>query len=184
MASEVRLRDVRLEDQNKIRQWRNLPEVARYMYTNQLIEEEEHARWFASAMQDPSQRFWIIVCDGEDVGLVSISNIDTANSRCYWAFYIVGDVRGKGVGSFVEYNVLRYVFEDLGLNKLCAEVLSFNEAVVAMHKKFGFQEEGVLREHIIKGGQRYDVVTIGLLRSEWEETKHSIRSRLREKGLV
>lgn len=181
----IRLRDVQPEDKDLLRGWRNLPEVARYMYTDHFITPEEHEQWFVRAMQDPARRYWIIQCDGEDVGLVNLYDIDFKNRRCSWAFYVASpNVRGKGVGSFVEYTVLEYVFETLKLNKLCCEVLAFNDAVVKMHKRFGFEQEGYFRQHVFKKDGPHDVVCLGMLRSEWEARKEEITARLRAKGLI
>jgi UDP-4-amino-4,6-dideoxy-N-acetyl-beta-L-altrosamine N-acetyltransferase len=181
----IQLRDIQFEDKEMIRQWRNKPEVAKYMYTDHHIAPEEHSLWFDRISDDPRSRYWIIVCDQIDVGLVNIYDIDEKNRRCYWAFYLADpSARGKGVGSFVEYSILSYVFEKLDFNKLCCEVLGFNEAVVNMHKDFGFQQEGLFREHIIKGGHVFDVVCLGVLRREWEAKKSEIEGRLREKGVL
>lgn len=181
----IYLRDIHFEDKEMIRVWRNMPEVSKFMYTDHYITPEEHERWFQRITTDPTCRYWIIVCDEVDVGLVNIYNLDHRNQRCYWAFYIADPrARGKGVGSFVEYSVLRYVFDHLGLNKLCCEVLSFNQGVIDMHKRFGFQEEGLFREHIFKGGTYYDVVALAILRKEWEALKPEIEERLRRKGLI
>jgi len=181
----IQLRDVTFEDKDKILAWRNLPEVARYMYTDHFITAEEHEIWFERILRDPSCRYWIIVCDSVDVGVVNIYNLDEQNQRCYWAFYVADpSTRGKGVGSFVEYSVLRYVFDELELNKLCCEVLSFNEAVSNMHKRFGFQQEGFYREHIIKGREKLDVVALAMLRQEWELGKPKIEERLRGRGIL
>jgi len=181
----VELRDVRETDRTMLREWRNLPEVAAYMYSDHQITAEEHNAWFDRAMADPARRYWIIVCDGEDVGLANLIDIDHKNARCSWAFYISSpSVRGKGVGSVVEYLILRYVFDDLKLNKLCCEVLAFNEAVVGLHQRFGFKQEGLFREHIIKSDGKHDVVCLGMLRDEWLGLKPGIEARLREKGLL
>lgn len=106
----IALRDVQPDDIERIRQWRNLPHVAQYMYTDHLITPEEHEKWFRRILQDPSCRYWIIVCDGQDVGVANIYNLEQSNQRCYWAFYVASpDVRGKGVGSF------RFGFKEEGL---------------------------------------------------------------------
>ncbi|HYA61768.1 MAG TPA: UDP-4-amino-4,6-dideoxy-N-acetyl-beta-L-altrosamine N-acetyltransferase [Candidatus Sulfotelmatobacter sp.] len=179
------LRDVTSADQEKIRQWRNLPEVSKYMYTDHVISPEEHAAWFKRISGDPSCKYWIIVCDNEDVGVAWLFSIDRRNSRCYWGFYVASpNVRGKGVGSTVEYSVLRYVFDELRLNKLCGEVLGFNQVVVDMHKSFGFAQEGYFRKHVFKGGTMQDIFCIGMLREDWEAKKPEIESRLRAKGLI
>lgn len=179
------LRDVRLDDREMIREWRNLPKVADYMYTDHVISPEEHAAWFARVLNDPAYKYWIIVCDGEDVGLANLCAIDRVNRRCYWGFYVVGPtVRGKGVGSYVEYMILNYVFDELKLEKLCGEVLSFNRDVVEMHRRFGFVQEGLFRKHILKQGVFNDVVCIAILKEEWEAMRPEVEQKLRAKGIL
>lgn len=179
------LRDTRPDDMDKIREWRNLPKVADYMYTDHVITPEEHAVWFSRILKDPSYKYWIIVCDGEDVGLANLYAIDQLNRRCYWAFYVVSpNVRGKGVGSFVEYSVLNYVFDELKLEKLCCEVLAFNAGVVEMHRRFGFAQEGLFRKHIFKRGEFQDVVCLAILKEEWETLRPQQEQKLRTKGIL
>ncbi len=181
----IALRDMRPGDRDQVRQWRNLPAVARYMYTDGEIAEAEHAVWFARVLVDPSCTYWIITCDGADVGLACITGIDRAHSRCSWAFYIASsDLRGRGVGSVVEYSVLSHVFDTLGLEKLCCEVLDLNGPVIEMHKRFGFTEEGRLRRHIRKGGTWHDVIVLAMLRDGWLANKPAIEERLGAKGLL
>lgn len=181
----ISLRDVNPSDKETIRAWRNMPEVGKYMYSDHVITPEEHDAWFERIMKDRTCKYWIIACDSEDVGLVNLYALDQRNRRCYWAFYIISpNVRGKGVGSFAEYSVFKYVFDELRLNKLCCEVLAFNEAVIEMHKSFGFVQEGVFRKHVFKGEQAHDVVCLGLLREEWEANKGHLTEKLRAKGLV
>jgi UDP-4-amino-4,6-dideoxy-N-acetyl-beta-L-altrosamine N-acetyltransferase len=164
----VALRELQLADATRILEWRNLPEVATYMYTDHWISEAEHARWFAGAMTDDTKQYWIIELDRTPVGLANLYDISTLHKRCYWAFYLADDrVRGKGVGSFTERFVMRHVFETMRLEKLCCEVLATNEAVVKMHQRYGFAIDGVLRQHVIKAGKRIDVVTMSLLRETW-----------------
>ena len=181
----VELREIRSGDMDILRDWRNMPEISRYMYSDHHITTEEHEKWFNRIIHDKSTKYWIIVCDQEDVGLVNLYDIDNQNSRCYWAFYISSpNVRGKGVGSFVDYAVLNYVFDKMGLNKLCCEVLGFNEPVVRMHKKFGFKEEGMFKEHIIKANKTYNVYCLGILSSEWNQIKPEIVKRLKKVNIL
>lgn len=179
-----RLRDLRLDDAQMVRSWRNHPEVAKFMYTDHEITPEEHEQWFRRALNDPTSRFWIISGDGGDLGLLSISQIDLHNRRCFWAFYLDPTARGKGGGAFAEYSVLQHVFTELQLNKLCGEVLGFNRSVIKMHKRFGFVEEGVLRKQIFKQGQWHDVVCVGILREEWEARRPEVEARLHSEGII
>ena len=180
----TQMRPVRAEDKEMLLRWRNMPEVGRYMFNDHQISPEEHDRWFQSITKSDPQVHWIIVCDSEDVGLANLYDIDRKNSRCYWSFYIASHLRGKGIGSFAEYFVLNYVFEELGLNKLCGEVLAFNQSVLNMHKGFGFVQEGRLRQQVFKGGKPEDVVCVGMLREEWKARKPEIEQRLKQKGVI
>ena len=171
-AGAVTLRPIGLEDMTRILAWRNTPEVSAYMYTDHRISDAEHARWFAGAMTDETKRYWVIELDGEPVGLANLYDIQAPQKRAYWAFYLADDrVRGKGVGSATERFVMRHVFEELNLDKLCCEVLASNDGVVKMHQRYGFQVDGVLRRHVIKAGERVDVVTMSLLREEWAASR-------------
>lgn len=181
----ITLRDITPADKEMVREWRNLPEIRKYMYTDHVITPEEHEVWFQRILHDPTCRYWVIACDGQDVGVASLYAIDNTNRRCYWAFYVASsNLGGKGVGTFAEYSVLKYVFDHLHLNKLCCEVLDFNRAVVRMHKSFGFVEEGVFRKHVIKNGEMHDVFCLAILKDEWETVKPALTEKLRANGLL
>jgi UDP-4-amino-4,6-dideoxy-N-acetyl-beta-L-altrosamine N-acetyltransferase len=170
----VALRPLALEDSRQVLTWRNLPEVSAYMYSDHPINDVEHARWFGGAMGDPTKRYWIIELEGTPVGVANLYDISVDHRRAYWAFYLADSrVRGRGVGSATERFVMRFAFEDLGLDKLCCEVLATNEGVVKMHERYGFTIDGVLRRHVIKSGERVDVVTLSLLRNEWQSGRWS-----------
>jgi UDP-4-amino-4,6-dideoxy-N-acetyl-beta-L-altrosamine N-acetyltransferase len=182
-ASKADLRPVEPGDQDRILDWRNSPDVRRYMYTDHIISPAEHARWFAGLEGDPSRRYWIIETGGQPVGLANLYDIDRLHQRCAWAYYLADpSVRGLGLGSFVEYWVLEYVFEGLRLAKLWCEVLASNEAVWRLHETFGFTIEARFRGHIAKDGERQDVFGLGILAADWRAKRPAMAERLRTKG--
>ena len=71
----------------------------------------------------------------------------------------------------MEFLALEHVFETLGLHKLSCEVLVFNEPVIRLHKKFGFQVEGMFREHHKMNDQYIDIVRLSLLAAEWTKAR-------------
>lgn len=166
------------EDLETVRIWRNSEEVSKYMYSSPEISAEQQVAWFEKISQDSSKRYWIIRYGDRPIGLVNIANIDLHNRHCNWGFYFgVTDLRGKGLASQVEFNVLRYVFDVLELNKLYCEVFEWNKNVVALHSKFGFRREGYFREHVMKDGVLQDIVFMGVLKRDWK----TIRSYYVEK---
>jgi len=179
------LREVTADDKDRIYGWRNLPEVTKYMFTDHHITKEEHDHWFAKILKDKSCKYWIIVYGREEIGLVNITDIDEVNKRCNYASYIASEnLRGKGIGTLAEYDILKHVFDELGINKICAEVIAFNKAGINVHKSLGFKEEGFFRQHRNKNGHFLDVFALAILKSEWIENKPMIEKKLKTKGLL
>lgn len=183
MNTTVRMRDVIKEDRERLLAWRNSPEVATYMYSDHPIGRAEHDRWFDAMPNRRDRRYWIIEVNDEPVGLVNLADIDETHRRCAWAYYLASpSLRGLGVGSYVEFWAIEYVFRRLGFNKLWCEVLLSNEAVWKLHEMYGFRREALFRDHVIKGGRPADVVGLGLLARDWMEKREDMATRLRGKG--
>ncbi|MBW8816493.1 MAG: UDP-4-amino-4,6-dideoxy-N-acetyl-beta-L-altrosamine N-acetyltransferase [Caulobacterales bacterium] len=182
-APTITLRDVTAEDSARLLAWRNMPEVSAWMYSDHLISPDEHARWFESALANPARRYWIIEMDGLPVGLANLADIDLVHRKCAWAYYLADPaVRGRGVGSFVEFWMIEHVFADLRLNKLWCEVLIGNEPVWKLHESYGFLREALFRAHVWKDGEPMDVVGLGLLAADWAARRADRLARLKDKG--
>lgn len=168
----LRLRKIKESDLENIIKWRMMPEVTKYMYTDPILDLEKQILWFNEIQNSKKDIYWIIEIDNTAIGVISINDIDQINKRCKWGYYI-GDMsfRGRGVARLLECNVYDYVFNNLKLNKLCGEVLEFNDRVVRIHEKFGSEVEGILRDHIYKNNKFYNVVIMGITAEKWKEIK-------------
>jgi UDP-4-amino-4,6-dideoxy-N-acetyl-beta-L-altrosamine N-acetyltransferase len=175
-ALSLRWRGTVLSDSDLLFEWRRRPHIAEFLYSDHDISREEHETWLPRALADPRRVYWTVLSEDRPVGLANLADIDSKNQRCAWAFYI-GEIEftGRGVGSWIETQVLHEVFNVRGLNKLTCEVLSHNVAARAIHKKFGFREEGLLKQHVLKRGVRHDVILLALLRDEYleQDTRHA-----------
>ena len=63
--------------------------------------------------------------------------------------------------------LVRHAFEDLGLNRLEADVDPRNAASLHLLEKLGFRREGYLRQRYLQLGERQDSVLLGFLAEEW-----------------
>ncbi|KAF5414901.1 MAG: hypothetical protein C5S49_06485 [Candidatus Methanogaster sp.] len=169
---EIILKRIASDKLEKIMKWRISPEVSIYMYTNPKLTIEDQKIWFQRINNDSTVSYWIIIVDGIDVGVINLYDIDQRNKRCFWAYYI-GDTsaRGKGIARHLECNIYDYVFLEMGLNKLCCEVLESNDTVVGIHKKFGSEIEGTFKQHIHKNEKFLDVVRMAILKEKWMRIK-------------
>ncbi|MDB5438499.1 MAG: GCN5-related N-acetyltransferase [Caulobacteraceae bacterium] len=170
-------------DRDRLLGWRNSPAVAAFMYTDRQIGREEHEVWFAGIAGDARRSYWIIEIEGAPTGLANLYDIQTDHGRASWAFYLAEpSARGRGAGAYVEYRMLRHVFEHLGLHKLWCEVLVTNAGVIKLHKGFGFEQEALFRQHIRKAGEWLDVVGLGLLAQDWPDRREAAARRLTAVG--
>jgi len=144
------------------------------MYTEHEIGLNEHLGWISRLKSDKKQIVFVVLNEQKNpIGVVSVNALDTLHQKADWAFYLDENERG-GLGAALEYNLIEYVFNVLKLEKLNCEVIETNEAVVKLHKKFSFTEEGFRRENINKNGKRIGVYFLGLTKNDWLSNKTEI----------
>jgi RimJ/RimL family protein N-acetyltransferase len=68
--------------------------------------------------------------------------------------------------------LLRYSFGELNLFRVTAVVPAYNEGALRLFQKFGFMEEIRRRKALHRDGEFWDLVSFGLLNSEWREQQH------------
>lgn len=78
---------------------------------------------------------------------------------------------GKGLALEAAQAVLDYGFEVFNLAKIFAEIDPRNVRSLRVLQKLGMKQEGLLRSHVIRRGERADKMYFGLLREEWEGMK-------------
>ncbi|MEY4578055.1 MAG: hypothetical protein RL701_2758, partial [Pseudomonadota bacterium] len=167
--TDVSLRAITELDLPRIMAWRTTKAVSDFMYSDFEPNLARQKEWFSAISGDNTRLDWLVNVAGVEAGVLSITRLDSQHHRCDWAYYLgATQLRGKGVGRLLELNVLRYVFEELVMNKLCCEVLAANEKVVELHERYGSQVEGRRRAHILKRGVFLDVIEMGILRADWE----------------
>lgn len=165
------------EEQKKaVREVRNQESVRKSMYTEHEIALNEHLAWVERLQTDMRQIVFVVLVEGIVSGVVSVNAIDRLHLKSDWAFYLDANVRG-GLGAALEFSLINFVFNNLGLEKLNCEVIETNEAVVKMHKKFGFIEEGFRRENIIKNDARIGVFFLGLTKNDWLRNRDAVNLR-------
>lgn len=81
---------------------------------------------------------------------------------------LIGDKScwGKGYGSEALTEILKFAFNELGLNRVEARINSDNGASLHLHKKLGYRQDGVLRQALYKCGRFKDVIVMSILKEE------------------
>ena len=171
VGKRIQLRAVEVEDLPLLVKWRNAPEIYQHFYGQEPLSLVMQKAWFEKLLQKPDEHLWIIEAQetGVAIGTVGLVHIDWRNRKAEWGRFLIypDDYRHGGYGSEVESLILRYVFDHMNLNRLQCEVFGENEAVIALHRKFGFQQEGLFREYVFKDGRYRSVAYLALLRQEY-----------------
>lgn len=171
------LRPIKNSELELMLSWRNAPAVRENMYTTHEISQSEHLAWWERTSSSDRQRYFMYEFQDNPLGIVGFTGLDRENQNSFWAFY-ASPSAPKGTGSRMEILALDYAFDELGLYKLCCEVLAFNTPVIKLHEKFGFKVEGILRDQYRREGAFIDIYRLGILASEWAEVRNAMISIL------
>jgi ribosomal-protein-alanine N-acetyltransferase len=97
------------------------------------------------------------------VGLITLKEISTANSRAELGYSIAKTQWGKGFGKEAAAIAVEYAFKALELHSLFAIILPYNLPSQRIVKHLGFEQEGLFREEHFYEGQYYDTLYFSLL---------------------
>jgi UDP-4-amino-4,6-dideoxy-N-acetyl-beta-L-altrosamine N-acetyltransferase len=156
-----------MKSQIKLLAIRNEESIKKWMYSDHEIQLDEHLDWINQLKNTSNQLVFVIFDENEKpLGSVSLNQIDKLNKRTDWAFYLTKNSRG-GLGSAIEYEFIKFVFNNMDILKLNCEVIEGNNSVIKLHKKFLFKDEGFRNSNIIKGEHRLGVHLLGLTKVDW-----------------
>ena len=168
----VMLRHHRYDDLADVRRWYRDPELARLTrYSLRPMSDDEIDRFFHGRLMSPEQVAYAITLreTGRLIGSTTFSNMDPDNGSTLFHISIgEADMWGAGYGTEATELMLWLAFERVGLHRVALSVFSFNERAVRAYEKAGFTIEGRHREAIVRDGQRWDELTMGVLASEWQ----------------
>ena len=107
--------------------------------------------------------------DDRLIGKAVIQWVEWTNGNA-WVHLGIGsaDDQRKGYGSQALSMLVRFAFAELNLFRLSARVPEYNQAAIALFRKFGFVEEVRRRQALDRDGRRWDLIVFGLLNSEWQ----------------
>jgi RimJ/RimL family protein N-acetyltransferase len=172
-TDRLALRSVRLGDAQSIQELAGDRAIAENTLLIPHPYEEGMAEQWIKAQRkrygEGSEVAYAIVPRGEKslIGIVGLM-ITQKHSRGELGYWIGRPYWGLGYATEAAAAVLRYGFEHLRLNRICAFHFARNPASGRILEKIGMKREGISRQHILKWGKFEDVVRYGILRTEFE----------------
>lgn len=142
-----------------------------------LLDSGPANLWPASMIKEwieKERRFdysFVIIPNGSEtpIGMVGLDGLNWS-ARNAWVGIGIGEPEywGKGYGTDAMRIILRFAFLELNLWRVNLNVFEYNERAQKSYLKVGFREEGRLRQWMKRDGRRWDLIYMGVLRSDWE----------------
>ena len=171
LGRKVVLRAIEEADLPALHVWANDPELAQLEGSWHFPSSMDfHKRWLEVLQNDElNKRFAIDAPDLGLVGLASLMAIDWKNRHATHGI-VLGDkaVRGRGYGTDTIMAVMRYAFEELGLERLDTTIIEYNVMSLDVFcRKCGWKEEGRRKRWYFRAGRYWDQVLVGITREDY-----------------
>jgi RimJ/RimL family protein N-acetyltransferase len=148
----------------EVRHWLHRSEDGPEYRTRSAIEQK-----IRSVQTDATElRFVIETEDGVPIGEIGLLGIHPhgraelsilLGEKAYWS---------RGYGTDAIRCLLRYAFDTLDLRRVTLIADADNLRGIRCYEKAGFGHEGILRAHRVRYGKPLDMVTMAVLREEFE----------------
>ncbi len=170
---EVILRPLRESDFEEMLSLTSDPKVWDY-FTSNLSDPESLRKWINTAVAaiEKKERMAFAVIRKETNKIIGSSSLGSYSERdkrieIGWT-WMSERARGTGLNQSVKKLLLKYCFEELGLERVEAKTDVLNIGARKGLERSGFTEEGVLRSHtLLANGRRRDSIYYSVLRNEW-----------------
>jgi len=167
------LREIRKNDIEQIRIWRNQEDIRKYFHENSVIGSQEQAEWYKRYQKKSDDIMFIIAMKTkykESIGTTALYNIDLDNKTAEFGRLMIPpkNMKGRGFGKQATILTCIYGFEILKLKSLHLSVLVNNQKAIQIYGHIGFQEknrtDGILYMDV--GKEEFFQVNKNLIGSE------------------
>lgn len=173
-GARVILRPLKRSDRAASVAWRNDPAIRDNVMGYRFpVTAEMEKHWVERVLNDQSRsRVVLAIEDRSDrklAGFVYLFDIDWISRTAEFGI-LIGERKRQGRGLAREALALmaHHAFRVLNLHRLYLRVPAYNRRAAALYRRFGFKEEGRLRQQVFLGRRHHDVLVMGLLRREYE----------------
>jgi hypothetical protein len=147
-------------DRGLIENWISVGDGEHFLLSCSTAQRHE----VSSLLDNPLNQIGIIsLPDGKSIGAVAFLDIDPLQRRAELRKLIGDDSeRGKGYAEEATALWVSYGHKRLGLEKIYLSSLQTHLRNIRLNEAIGFRTEGVLRNEILLGNKRHDVLRMGL----------------------
>ena len=146
----IHARSATLADSALILEWRNHESSRKYSANNQIIDKEEHEKWYQHRIkQIDDQFFWIFGSNTSNLGYVRLDRLIDSENTFEISICINPDFQNLGYGKDVLAKSEFMHFEKYPKSKITARVNVNNSSSVSLFAKAGFTEKAHLDDFLV-----------------------------------
>jgi ribosomal protein S18 acetylase RimI-like enzyme len=171
MKTETEINPFERADESRLRAFfESLADVDRTFIHADVLRPGVIESWIAEAGTSRDRRYVATVGD-EIVGYLAVlPETDWSAHVAVLRIVVRPSHRRRGVASELARHAVVSAARD-GIKKLVVEVVSDQDATIAMFTGLGFEAEGLLREHLIgEGGETHDLLVLSQFVDELSAT--------------
>lgn len=167
-GKKIMLRPVELEDSRILSAWLNDRDTNKGLDIIYPLSKRYADNFTLEAEEEKKKVFIIDDEDYKPIGIVIIDKIKWEYRHCEVGIAIYKkEKRQKGYGKDALKTLLEFIFNDMNLELVYLNVLEENTLAVNLYKSLGFVEEGILRNRYFRDGKYFDVISMSILREEF-----------------
>ena len=159
---QLKFTSLEKDDLAQIKKWRNEQQsICRYW--KPLTDDNQEDWYFTYSDKDAREVIFAIrytLDDGSDVliGYTGLVYIDWLNRRAEYSILVDLNYHSNYDEIFQKTTdfIVDYGFNSLNLNKITTETFSHRTHQIELLEKYGFERQGVLKDHIYKDGKYWD----------------------------
>ncbi len=171
--SHVLLRPMFMNDFDTFRTITGTPSMWVW-FTDDLSDPLFLHKWISAAVRETAEgkrlAFTVIDLKSDRIaGSTSFGNFSSRDGRVEIGWTWLGlEFQGKGLNRDMKYLMMKYGFEDLGLDRVESKTDVLNIPARKGLERAGMKEEGILRSHTLMTNQRRrDTIYYSVLKDEW-----------------
>ncbi|AUB83527.1 GNAT family N-acetyltransferase [Candidatus Thiodictyon syntrophicum] len=138
------LRQIGPDDLEKVRLWRNGPDVVKYMAYRDEITPQMQQRWFQGLCKRGDLYF--LICDaGKDVGVINLKDIDRQKQEAEGGIFMGAEEFCNSLTPFrASLCLADFGFEVLGLQRIRAHILDGNRRAIRYNTLLGYKPTQII----------------------------------------
>lgn len=126
-------------------------------------------KYIENAHQDiyEAKQYRFVICDTQNipVGMIDLFDFNPQHKRVGVGILLLPQYQGKGFGSEALEMVIDYVFLNLNVNQIFANIIANNQKSVTLFEKFNFKKVGIKKDWIFANDSYKDEILYQLIKT-------------------